>query len=85
MLRDYAAQHGVGPGWSFLTGAPADIERLRVGLGFRSVDPELDVLADEHTGMLRYGNEPLDRWGATAGLSRPEWIAKAVTTALLVA
>lgn len=81
-LRNYAQAHGIGSGWQFLTGAPADIERLRVRLGFTSLDPELDVIADEHTGLLRYGNEALDRWAATAALARPEWIAKAITSSV---
>jgi protein SCO1/2 len=84
VLRDYAQVFGTKPGWSFLTGAPDDIERLRLRLGFASRDPELDLVADEHTGMLRYGNDRLERWAGTSALSRPEWIVKAVTTSLLV-
>jgi len=84
VLRDYAQVFGTKPGWSFLTGAPDDIERLRLRLGFASRDPELDLIADEHTGMLRYGNDRLERWAGTSALSRPEWIVKAVTTSLLV-
>jgi protein SCO1/2 len=82
VLRDYAAMYEVRPGWRFLTGAPDDIERLRRRLGFASADPELDRIADEHTGILRYGNEALDRWAGCPALSRPEWIVKAITTSL---
>jgi len=85
ILKDYAEQWSVKPGWSFLTGRPAEIEALRRGTGFASADPEDDLLLDNHTGMLRYGNAALDRWAGTPALSRPEWIVKAVTTALLVA
>jgi protein SCO1/2 len=80
ILRDYAAQWDVLSGWSFLTGRPEDIERLRRGLGFASADPGYDLVKDNHTGMVRYGNDRLDRWAGTAGLGRPAWIAKAVTT-----
>jgi protein SCO1/2 len=83
VLRAYAEQQEVGPGWLFLTGAPADLALLRQRLGFRSYDPERDVINDEHTGMLRFGNEPLDRWSGTAALGRPEWIAKAITSSML--
>lgn len=85
ILKDYAKLWDVGPGWSFLTGRPAEIEALRRGMGFASADPEDDLVLDNHTGMLRYGNEALDRWAGTPALSRPEWIVKAVTTSLLVA
>jgi protein SCO1/2 len=61
------------------------MERLRRALGFVSADPELDVVADEHTGMLRYGNDAIDRWSACPAAGRPEWIVKAITTALTVA
>jgi len=83
VLRDYAEAYGVRPGWRFLTGRKDDIELLRERLGFRSQDPELDVVKDEHTGMLRYANEPLDRWGASPALSRPEFLAKVVTTQMV--
>jgi hypothetical protein len=31
-----------------------------------------------HTGMIRYGNEPLQLWAACPGLSRPESVAKSI-------
>jgi hypothetical protein len=43
------------------------------------------VVADEHTGLLRYGNDAIDRWSACPAAGRPEWIVKAITTALTVA
>lgn len=82
ILRAYAEQHAVGPGWLFLTGAPADIVTLRRSLGFAYADPERDRNADEHTGMLRYGNATLDRWSGTSAMGRPEWIAKAITSSM---
>jgi protein SCO1/2 len=80
VLKDYAEQWSVKPGWRFLTGRPAEIEALRRGMGFASADPEYDLVLDNHTGLLRYGNERLDRWAGTPGLARPAWIAKAVTS-----
>jgi protein SCO1/2 len=80
ILNDYAKLWDVRPGWKFLTGEPDEIERLRWSLGFASLDPAYDLELDNHTGMLRYGNARLDRWAATPALSRPEWIAKAVTS-----
>ncbi len=80
VLKDYAEQWDVKPGWHFLTGRPAEIERLRRGMGFASADPEYDLVLDNHTGLVRYGNDRLDRWGGVPGLARPAWIAKAVSS-----
>jgi protein SCO1 len=78
ILADYARMHGIGPGWTLLTGKPTDLERLRRTLGFYDSNPELDKDTSNHIGIVRYGNEPLMRWGACPGMSTPEWIAKSV-------
>jgi protein SCO1/2 len=84
ILADYARAHGVGPGWLFLTGSKPDLERLRVSLGFYSNDPDFDVLAETHTGTLRYGNARRDRWSGCPALIRPESIVKEVTETIAV-
>jgi protein SCO1/2 len=76
-LKNFRDMHGVKPGWTFLTGKPDEIERLRRKLGFVNLDPELDKDPLQH-GNLRYGNEPLMLWGAVPGLAAPEFIAKSV-------
>jgi protein SCO1/2 len=78
VLRDYAEGFGVGPGWLFLTGAPADLETLRRRLGFTDPDPALDADPEQHIGVLKYGIEPLDRWGGCPALSRPEQIVRLI-------
>lgn len=78
-LRKYAASHGVGPGWLFLTGTPEDLERLRRSLGFVDLDPEADKDKSNHTGSLRYGNEARTLWAACPGLSKPAAIAEAIS------
>jgi protein SCO1 len=83
LLKHYAEVHGVGAGWKLLTGAAADIEELRQALGFTSPDPALDVIADSHTGMLRFGNERLQRWAGCPALARPEGIVYSISSALL--
>jgi len=75
-LERYAALHGVGPGWSFLTGKPEDIEKLRTMLGFRYADPAEDADKSNHVGMIRMGNEPYLRWSACPGQAAAAWIAK---------
>ena len=75
-LKHYAEMHKAKPGWLFLTGTPDDMELLRRKLGFVDPDPELDKDTSNHIGVLKYGNEPLERWGGCPGMSPPEWIAE---------
>jgi len=79
-LKRFAKAHGAGPGWLFLTGKPEDILFLRRSLGFTYDDPKEDANRDNHTGMLRIGNEPLTRWASAQGGARPEWIATEIRT-----
>lgn len=78
VLKAYADRFGVKPGWSFLTGVPADIEVLRRRLGFADIDPDRDMDILQHAGMLRVGEEPLDRWAMAAALLPPESLLGAV-------
>ena len=77
-LRDYIKRHKVGPGWTFLTGDPGDLELLRQRLGFTDPDPARDADKTNHTGMVRYGNEGLQLWAAFPGMSKPDAIAKSI-------
>jgi protein SCO1 len=62
-MQRWAVWSGAGPGWKFLTGAPADVERLRHSLGFASDDPAEDANPAYAVGLVRYGVEPEMRWG----------------------
>jgi len=77
-LRRYAKAYKVGPGWQFLTGAPADVELLRRKLGFIDRDPARDADKSNHIGMLRWGNEPLTLWAGCPGSLAPEKIVKEI-------
>lgn len=77
-LAEYAKMHKAGPGWLFLTGEPADMELLRRKLGFTNPDPKLDADIEQHIGNVRYGNEPLQRWGACPGLSKASFIVESI-------
>jgi protein SCO1/2 len=77
-LAEYARMHKVGPGWQYLTGAPADLELLRRSLGFTDPDPLVDADKSNHIGNVRYGNEPLQRWAACPGMSKPEMIVESI-------
>jgi protein SCO1/2 len=78
VLKRYAQTHAVGKGWKFLTGKPQDIELLRRKLGFTWADPVRDRNKDNHTGNLRYGNEPLMLWGTVPGIANPSWVATCI-------
>jgi len=77
-LKEYAELHGVGPGWSFLTGDPEDCERLRRVLGFTDPDPVLDADVTNHAGNILFGNEPLMLWAACPGQADSDWIAESI-------
>jgi protein SCO1 len=77
-LKEYADMHHAGPGWLFLTGARADIEAVRYALGFYDTDPEVDGDRSQHTGMVRIGNEALNRWSMAPALGEPENIVQSI-------
>jgi protein SCO1/2 len=78
VLKEYAEAYRVKKGWSFLTGAPADMELLRRSLGFTDPDPVLDADKSSHIGNVRYGNEPLQLWGSCPGMSKPSWMVESI-------
>ncbi len=78
-MRDFMEMHGVRPGWTFLTGAPDDMELLRRKLGFTYPDPEIDKDKAQHIGNVRYGNEPMALWAACPGQANPEWIVESIS------
>jgi protein SCO1/2 len=75
-LKAYAELFRVGPGWKFLTGKKNDIELLRRQLGFTFSDPILDQDKTQHIGVVKYGIEPLERWGTCPALGNPKYIAE---------
>ena len=78
VLKAYVEDRKLGPGWTFLTGRPDDLELLRQRLGFTDPDPARDADKTNHTGMVRYGNEGRQLWAATPGMTKADSIAKAV-------
>src|SRR5713101_658904 len=79
-LKAFAKLHGVGPGWTFLTGKPDDILLLRRSLGFFYKDPKEDADRNNHSGMIVVGTEPLMRWAMCQGGADPKWIATVIRT-----
>jgi len=78
VLKEYVEERGIKPGWLFLTGKPADVETLRLSLGFYDADPRVDADRSQHTGMVTIGNDPYDRWHKTPALGDPEPIVQAI-------
>jgi protein SCO1 len=78
VLATYAAAHGVGPGWQFLTGSPEDMEAVRQALGFTDPDPELDRDKSTHVGVVLYGSEPHQQWAACPGLAEPRVLTEQI-------
>lgn len=78
-LNHYRQMHGIGPGWTLLTGKPADVELLRQKLGFTSPNPVTDKDTSQHIGNVRYGNEPLMLWGACPGSTSPKFMIELVS------
>jgi protein SCO1 len=76
MLNHHRKMYDAGPGWTFLTAKPEDIEKLRGAIGFKYPDPVIDADKTQHIGNIRYGNEPLMLWSACPGMAHPEWIAE---------
>lgn len=62
-LRALASRFDAGPGWSFLTGEKADIDRLLKALGASGGD------ITAHSTTLLIGNEPADRWVRSSGFA----------------
>ena len=77
-LRDYMQRYGIQPGWTYLTGKPGDMDLLRRELGFVDSDPVADGDLRTHTGMVRAGNDALNRWLMVPAFSSADRIVGAV-------
>lgn len=76
VLKHQHEMYGAGPGWTFLTAKPSDMEKLRVAIGFTYPDPVIDKDTTQHIGNIRFGNEPLTLWSACPGMAHAEWVAE---------
>jgi len=78
-IRNYRELFRARPGWTFLTGRPADLEQIRRGIGFTYPDPAIDKDKTQHIGNVRYGNEPLMLWAACPGMANATYLAESIT------
>lgn len=77
-LQSYAQRYGITTGWTFLTGAPDDVDAVRRKLGFYDPDPAVDADLAQHAGMVRIGNEAIDRWSMMPSLVSPARLARSI-------
>jgi len=78
VLKDYAEKFGAGPGWTFLTGKKADIDRLAVKLGMTddsSITSAPGHNVDGHTPHLLIGNETTGQWLRDSSADNPRFLA----------
>ncbi len=71
-LRAHHQEHRVGPGWTFLTGSPRNLELCRLRFGFAPPARRPGRDRAEHSNIVLLGNEPHQRWMVSAALTRPE-------------
>jgi protein SCO1 len=77
-LRTYMKAFQIGPGWTFLTGKPENVERVRRGLGFAQKDAKEDADITNHAGMLRIGNERTASWGHASAITTGKAVARMI-------
>ena len=72
-LRDFAAKYKAAPGWTFVTGEPAEIDKLLKALGVAVADK------NDHTPMILIGNDAAGYWTRAYGLSSPTSLAQTIS------
>ncbi|HST79735.1 MAG TPA: SCO family protein, partial [Verrucomicrobiae bacterium] len=77
VLKQYAENYHVGPGWNFYTGKPEDIELIAKKLGLYS-DPDPNNRDGHQPGVL-IGNEPTQQWMLDAATDNPRFMAIMIT------
>jgi len=71
-LHEFAGKFKAGPGWTFVTGDPGQINSLLRVLGAAVAD------RNDHTPMVLIGNDRADYWTRTYGLSPPEALVRVI-------
>jgi protein SCO1 len=72
VLRQYAENYHVGPGWTFLTGKKEDIDLIAKKLGLYS-DPDPNN-RDGHAPSVLLGNEPMGQWIRNSATDNPRFM-----------
>jgi protein SCO1 len=80
VLKAYAERFQVGPGWTFLTGKKADIDRIAEKLGLSSLT-DVDN-ADGHQASLMIGNEATGQWMRNSAVDNPRFLVMTIESYL---
>ena len=72
-LQAFAAKFNAGPGWTFVTGAKPDIDRLLKSLGAGVGDK------NDHTSLVLIGNEKTGHWIRVYGLAPAGILARTIS------
>jgi protein SCO1 len=73
VLKAYTEKYHIGPGWTFLTGKPADIKLISKKLGLDSLPDVNDP--DGHTPHLLIGNDATGLWMRNSGLDNTKFLS----------
>ena len=71
VLAKYARAFKAGPGWTFVTGAEEDVERIRKKFG--DLAPR-----DDHSTHVNIGNDAIGQWMNTSALDNPQYLANVI-------
>ena len=71
VLKEYAEQYGVGPGWLFLTGKREDIDKVRDKLGERGK-------MEQHANAVKIGDIARGQWVRVPLSAEPSYIVTEV-------
>ncbi len=75
VLGRYAARHQAAPGWAFVTGDRAQIEKLLKAFGVAAADK------NDHTPLVFVGNDRVSEWTRISGFAPANQLARAVVQA----
>lgn len=75
-LKAWGAKFHAGPGWTFLTGAKPEVDRLLQALAASSARPE------DHTPTVLIGNDATNQWTRAYGLAKPSRLIQLIDAAV---
>ena len=78
LMRYTVIFDGPKPGWLFLTGDYAEIDRLRRSLGVYDLDPVVDADKTQHSGILTFGNDRTNQWAALPAMMDSKGLARTI-------
>ena len=77
-LHEYWRTFGSRPGWLYLTGDYDEIDYLRRQMGVYDLDPVIDADRTQHSGIITFGNDKIDRWSALPALMDARGIVETI-------